>query len=245
MAKDRLHIDFSDLGLNLKEIRFVSHYCANGFNAIEAMKEAKLLPDAASGAVARIRSLEILNRPSIKEAINRFIANEIAPLQDKFRYQVLTTWQARAFYDVRTFYNSDGSVKPLDQIPVEMRSAIERIVEDFKGKDADRRVVNYQLADKAQAYKVLAEVMANSGGEVEDIPNEMRSKLQEIFKKVGAAGVNAGMEMAKAIAPPKEEKKVTPQQLIREIREGVPLSRRDIRKKKRVDAYIEENNADE
>jgi hypothetical protein len=82
--------------------------------------------------------------------------------------------------------------------------------------------------------------MAEGGGSKDEIPNDMRDKLEDIFKKAGIAGVAAGIEIAKQKKEP-----ITSKQIIQEIREGVPPSKRGRPKKQLVEAYIEEAGKNE
>jgi len=236
-SNKKLHIDFSDLGLNLKEIRFVGYYCANNFDSISAMHESGLLPTSVKGASARLRSLELLNRPAIKEAIQRFIDSELEPSRDKFKFQIMTTWSARAFYDISNFYYPNGTVKPLDEIPVEARSAIDRVIKDIKGKDGEYDLVNYQLADRAQAYKILQEVLDVKKVEEQEISTDRKKEINKMFAQAGAMGAIAGIksmqeEQEKAILPIIESEPIPAESIINDYmeKELVPRKKKGAKK---------------
>lgn len=192
--KSKLPIKVEDLGLNPKELRFVGEYCTNNFDAIAAMKAAKLISESMNATEARLRGMELLNRPNINTAINRFVSSELDPYRDKLSYQILTSMQARAFYDPDTFFHSDGTAKPLDSIPAHMRQAIDSVEVKHYGKDGDVTETIYKLADRAQAQKNLIELLNRKAPDQEDgVGTATRSKLDEIFFK---AGVVAGSKIA-------------------------------------------------
>lgn len=196
-----LPFDVSDLNLSQREMKFVGEYCANGFNEVEAYKAAGFSDGKGqmTGDV-RIRIGALVNKPEIKQAVQRFVESTMSPYRDKLEYQVLSTLKARAFYDPRSFFESDGTAKSLDSIPVELRYAIDQIQEDFKGKNADVRVVTLKLADRMAALKSLQELLKVSKKEEGNNRDEARSKLAEIFAAAGAAGALAGQAAAQSTA---------------------------------------------
>jgi hypothetical protein len=225
-----LPIDVADLQLSQKELLFVGEYCSNGFDEVDAAKKVGLIPKSASPTESRLKVLELVNHKGIKTAIQKFTTKVLEPYKDKLELMELQTLKARAFYSVDMFYNSDGSVKPLDQIPSEWRFAIDDISEDFKGKDANVRTVKYKLADRAQAQKALRELLrkVDDEGDVSEIPSDRRKFLQDLFVKGASAGANIAMEAFKRGF---EEKKTEPQLAEKtplKIAPDVPDTRLDI-----------------
>lgn len=193
----RLPIKIEDLGLTQKEIRFVGEYCSNGFDAVAAMKAAKLIEEAATSTTARLRSLDLLNKQNITTAVNRFVSSELDPYRDKLNYQILNSMQSRAFYDPATFFEPDGTARPLDVIPLAARQAIDSIEVKHYGKDGNVLETIYKLADRAQAIKSLREVLdRKGGGDDEGMHTSVRAKLDEIFIK--AAGKAAGKALVES-----------------------------------------------
>lgn len=200
MAKlPALPMKVEDLGLTAKEIKFVGEYCTNGFDAVSAMKASKLLPDDASPILGRLKSLELLNKQNIITAVNRFVSSELDPYRDKLNYQILNSMQARAFYDPDTFFEADGTARPLNQIPPHLRQAIDSVEVKHYGKDGNVLETVYKLADKTQAIKSLRELLDRKAGPDDDSMNAgTRARLNEIFFK-------AGMMAGHAITESKEE----------------------------------------
>lgn len=189
-------VDFSDLGLNKSETEFIGEYSANGFDAVSALK-SNTMGKGLSPANLQIKALEVTNRPHIRQAVQRYIDKVLGPYRDQLEFQSLETWKARAFYDLNTFYFPDGTAKPLDMIPREWRQAIDSVSEDYKGKSAEVRSVNYKLADKAQAFKILKEILHKNTDTKSDISSESRNRLQDIFSSIAEAGATGAMKALK------------------------------------------------
>lgn len=200
MAKQpSLPMKVEDLGLTQKELKFVGEYCTNGFDAVAAMKAAKLLPEDTTSTTGRLRSLELLNKQNIITAVNRFVSSELDPYRDKLNYQILSLMQARAFYDPDTFFEADGTARPLTQIPPHLRQAIDSVEVKHYGKDGNVLETVYKLADKGQAIKSLRELLDRKAGPDDDSMNTgTRARLNEVFFK-------AGMLAGHAVAEAKEE----------------------------------------
>lgn len=218
--RNRLPIKLEDLSLTVKEIQFIGEYCTSGvLDPIASLKKARIIPPEMPQAAAHLRSLEIMNRPNIKSAIQRVYASTIAPYHDEIQFRMLKFLQVRAFYQVSDFFNEDGSCKELGEIPLELQWAIDGIEEDFKGKDADRRLVRYKLADREEARKQLQVLLKNampSAVEKQDTESGgRRERLSSIFDSVAKAaadgaiaGIAAGkesMKKAEKIKPVKAE----------------------------------------
>lgn len=203
MAKSKLPFDHSDLDLNPRQLKFIGEYVTNGYDEAAALKAAGIVAENASTAVIRLNSVEVMNTPGIKKAIARMNDAVISPYRDKLDSQLREIWSVRANYKISDFYESDGTVKQLDEIPKHLHHAIDKVVEDFKGKDADRRVVNYVLADKAQAAKFLRELMTPKDEKDSNLPDSKRERLAQIWAMAGAAGAIAGMQAKKEIEEPK------------------------------------------
>lgn len=211
--RNRLPIKLDDLELTIKETQFIGEYCTSGvLDPVASLKKARLIPPEMPKAAAHLRSLEIMNRPNIKTAIQRIYASTIAPYQDEIQFRMLKFLQIRAFYQVSDFFNEDGSCKELGEISVENQWAIDGIEEDFKGKDADRRLVRYKLADREEARKQLQNLLKTTSGSTSDRPDAesgtRRDRLAGIFNAVAQAsadGAIAGMK-AQAESMKKAEK---------------------------------------
>jgi hypothetical protein len=187
----KLPIEVSDLNLAPRELKFIGEYCTSGFNETEAFKKSHY-HSGMSNAEMRLSALEILNKREVKIAVERFVSSVLDPYRDKIEYQILEVLRSRAFYDVSWYYHADGSVKKLDEIDRDARHAIDSILEDYRGKDAQVRLVNYKLADKMQAQKALQELLKKNQTQEEGVlPEDARKQISEVF-----AGALAGIAMS-------------------------------------------------
>jgi len=224
MAKrPRLPIKVDDLGLSVKEIRFVAEYCTNNFDAPAAMKAAKLVSDSVPTTELKLRAMELLNRQNILSAVNRFISSELDPYRDKLSYQILTSMQARAFYDPSTFFLPDGTARELDVIPQNMRQAIDSVEVKHYGKDGNVLETVYKLADKPQAIKSLLELLNRKvANEDESMNTSTRARLDEIFK-MGVAMGEVASDIKSKRALPAESDAIPARDFLRSIKNAVTV----------------------
>lgn len=184
-AKKILPIDFQDLQLNPRELRFVAVYCSNGFRGKEACKDSGY-----SGNAETLRSLAwaMLRRPHIAVAIRRFIDLVIQPYKDRLEYEVLARYYKRATYDIADFYFDDGAIKPLNEIPEDMREIIDGVNIRYYGKEAEKRVVEYSLPNRDTALKMLYQMVTGFTPDEtqQKLPSNARERLQQIFEGAGA-----------------------------------------------------------
>jgi len=204
----RLPIDVSDLlDLNATLLRFIGHYCVEGFDETTAYK--KTYPGKSkemSSVEIRLEALHILNQRSVKIAVERFVGSVLDPYRDRIEHQFLEVLRNRAFYDPSDYFHPDGSVKSLDEIPREKRHAIDAVMRDFRGAKADAVLVNYKLSDKSQAMKQLTELLRKADGTEEaqlEVAEDHRNQVQSIM-----AGARAAIEGMKALAKESPKEKV-------------------------------------
>ena len=184
MQKKILPIDIKDLGLQQREVVFVGEYCANGYDEVAAAKAARLVPESATTAQCRLKAIEIVNDPRISRAIDRMTETVLNPYRDRIEAQLVKQLQIRAFYDPSWFYYTDGTARPLEEIPTDRRYAIDDVTESYYGKDATTRVVTYKLANKAQAQKELRELLSKKDSVDQSDSTSMRSELKKLFGDV-------------------------------------------------------------
>ena len=202
----RLPIDTSDLlDLTPTLLKFIGHYCSNNFMEVEAYR--KTWPAKAKQMTSqeiRLDSLHILNNRSVKIAVERFVNSVLDPYRDKLEHQVLNVLRSQAFYDIADYFYPDGSVKPLDKIDPDKRNAIESVMRDLKGARGEAELVNYKLADKRSAIKMLTDLLKKDG-EGKDafsaVSEDNRKRVSDIM-----AGALAGIEAERNSTKPVEPK---------------------------------------
>jgi len=151
-------LSFADLELSKEELLFVGLVCTEGFHkSADAYREA--FGVIATGRItdkqARSRGLQIMGKENVRSAITKFIDHFLTPFQERFELQQMQFWQARAMWNPKDIFNDNGDLKPLDKIPEESLFAIDGVNVDYRGKDADRRVTTYKMANRAEAMKQL------------------------------------------------------------------------------------------
>jgi hypothetical protein len=199
--RTELAVDVADLELSKADLLFIGIYATNGFDAIDALKKAKLAPVASSEAELRINAHNLLCRRDVKIAVQRLVNSVIEPFRDTLEVQILTILNAQITTKPSDFFNSDGSVKPLDSIELTKQHAITGIKKDIKN---GAEIVNYELANKHAAIKLAKEVLqATKPGEDANIPAEARSKVRQIME------IGANVLKAKEAKQPKPEVEVT------------------------------------
>lgn len=197
MAKQlKLPINTDDLlDLTPLQTKFIGLYCVEDFDPVSAYKKAYgfRCKDLTETEI-RLASMELLNQRSISIAVARFKEQVLAPYRDTIETQILAVLQARAFSKPTDFFNVDGSVKSLDKIDSNKLHAIESITTDFKGKDAERKVVQYKIADKSTAIKQLIDLLKKDDGpeEVSNVSDEARKRVADIM-----TGAKMGAKIAK------------------------------------------------
>ena len=199
MAKPEefLPLDVTDLDLSLSQIKFVRAMIENDYDEGSAVIAANIMPKGTPGPIARMEGLKWANKPQVRQAIQRYSAMVIDPSRDQLHIRLVDTLRIRAFYDPMIFFYEDGTARPLNEIPKEYRICIDGITEDFKGKDAQVRVVTYKLADKTAAQKQLQELLKKGESvDEEEIPTDAKSRLDKIFASVAKASAEAGAAAA-------------------------------------------------
>jgi hypothetical protein len=202
----KLPIDTSDLlDLTPLQTKFIGLYCVEDFDPVSAYKKTYGLrcKDLTETEI-RLASMELLNQRSISIAVARFKEQVLAPYRDVIETQILAVLQARAFSKPTDFFNTDGSAKRLDQIDQGKLHAIESITTDFKGKDAQIKVVQYKIADKSMAIKQLVELLKKDDGpeEISNVSDEARKRVSDIM-----TGAKFGAKMAKDLLKQNEPEK--------------------------------------
>ena len=207
-----------DLGLSLKEVKFVGEYCNNKFNATEAVRLAKILPSTASDIECRLEGMKLANRGDIKKAVQRFVQSIVEPIRDSIEATLLQQTVARATYDVKDFYDDEGNMKPLSELTALQRSCIDGIEKQSLGKEAIH--TKYVLASKDVASKQLRELLKKTDDGVEtNTSEEARARVSSVFKRALQEAVKEDLvsmkeaptfEVVEQVEKPEEPKQETP-----------------------------------
>jgi hypothetical protein len=182
LARKILPIDFHDLSLNPRELKFVAVYCTNGFDTRHAAQVA--------GFASKRKEFDgrltagILNRPGVAEAIRRFMEKMISPYKDRLNMELLEVYYRRATYDIATFYDDHGRILPLNNIPIEWRCCIDGLDTQYYGKDADVKVMTYKLPSRDQALGVLWKMVTMvADPDSPALPGDAREAVRAIFDR--------------------------------------------------------------
>lgn len=175
-------------GTTPKHIKFAAEYMTNGMNAIDAYLKhvaRKNISERSMAAVA-VEASRILRNPKIQDAIKEIFDIWLSEKKNKLEKEIIAALYARAFYDPTMFINADGSarIKDADQIPEKWRPAIDGIETRYYGKDADRKVVVWKLANRSQALLELSKYIKlyqDSLGLNMNMSDGVANTLKDIF----------------------------------------------------------------
>lgn len=189
MAKNRLPIDMSDLQLTVLEIKFIGEYCTSNFDEVKSYKKVygSRTSDLSEPEI-RLAAFEVLNKRDVKVAVQRFVDSVLGPAADKLDLQLLQILRKRAMYDVKDFFNRDGSVKRLDEISDADRMVIDSVEQDLKGKNADAVLTKFKLANRDTALKQLIDLLKKKE-EITDeglsnVTETQRVQIRDIFNSI-------------------------------------------------------------
>lgn len=175
-------------GIISRHILFLAEYMSNGMNGSEAYIKhiARKNASEASRKSCGVHASAILAKPEILEAIKEIFDIWLAEKKVKLEKEIIAVQYARAFYDPTMFVDADGQarIKDVNKIPEKWRPAIDGIEAKYYGKDADRKVVVFKLADRTKALQELSkyiQLYQDSLGLKVDMGEDTIGKLQEIF----------------------------------------------------------------
>lgn len=189
-AKELLDFDYKDLKLKPREIRFVAAFCATW-----DQKKSYLMAGykATTENSLYANSTRLISNDKISTAIQRYVSKAIEPYKDRLNLMLLEVWYRRAFYDVSIFYNSDGTIKDLDEIPEEWRICIDRINIRHYGKESTNSETVWSLCSRTEALKEIRSVLELAIGKSVNGDNsaEIKEKLELLKqKKYSELGIN-------------------------------------------------------
>lgn len=175
---------FKELKLNTRQIRFVFYYVELNFNSVEAYKRAGY--HAKNENSLRATVCEILKNPNMREGIRRYITDSLELCKDTLDKSLIDTFYRRAFYDIAMFYNENGTIKKLKDIPEDWRCVIDGKEDKYYGKEAEIKVETYKLADKEKSLDRLCkyiDLIKADAGITFNLSKETEDKLNNIFNK--------------------------------------------------------------
>ena len=138
-----------------KQTRFVAEYLID-LNASEAAIRAGY-----SRKTARSIGSELLTNPDISAALAEKQAKQLARA-DLTAARVLEEMRRLAFFDIADFFDVDGNLKPVTDIPVEARAAIAGLeiaranLDPKDGKKSEEWLHKIKLAPKQASLEMLA-----------------------------------------------------------------------------------------
>ena len=102
---------------------------------------------------------KLLGKEKIKEGIRRYQKEMINSKKLEISSETITMLRKRATYDVSTFYNDDGTVKPLSNIPHEWHCCIDEVQRTLKGATASGVELKYSLCHRDKAMSALTSLL--------------------------------------------------------------------------------------
>ena len=101
----------------------------------------------------------LLAKPKIKEAMVEYQKYMLANTKVQVTQENIEVLKRRAFYTVKEFYEKDGTPKPLDKINPEFLCCIDSVDLDYKGAQAQQKIIKYKLCNRDVAQKSLNELL--------------------------------------------------------------------------------------
>jgi phage terminase small subunit len=181
-VQKQLNSDFSDLALTISEMKFVGELCTRGFDYGLAHESAGY--QGASKTEHQVEGRKLASKPEVAEAIQRFITTAIGPYVETLQYEAMEALRGMATWTPHDFFNPDGTVKDINDIPENKLYALDGIEDRYYGKDANKKVRVLKLTDRKQAWKMLLDLRSMVVGEKKNLNKDTEDKLQKIFGDV-------------------------------------------------------------
>lgn len=173
-----------DITLTKLETTFLNHLTRLGFyNEGEAYQIANKIVNKTDIEIgmARVRAHQLLRTDTIRKAVKILIESDEVALKERVEYQMVQFWFNRAFWKPTDIFDNDGAVKTLDKLTPQALSAVDGIKVDYRGKEADRKIIHYEMANRDSAMKSLLEWMKRTGGgEGGKTEEQVREKVKSI-----------------------------------------------------------------
>jgi hypothetical protein len=176
-----------DLSLTKVETVFLNHLVRLGFfNEGEAYQETCRILNKSEIDIglARVRAHQLLRTDNVRKAVNILIESDEVAIKERIEYEMVQFWYNRAFWKPTDVFENDGTVRPLDKLTPQALSAVDGIKVDYRGKEADRRIIHYDMANRDSAMKSLIEWMKRTGGkETDRNEGEVQSRIKSIVEQ--------------------------------------------------------------
>jgi len=174
-------VDINKHGLTKAEMNFIIEYMNNNMNAtLAAQKVYNLKP-----ATARSRAQTLVNSGRIFPVIQLLIKHSINKQLQFSPALLMSNIQTWLQYDILSYYTSDGSAIPLDEIDEDARQLISGVDYRINGRSGARYVV-YSLPDKYKALQELSSIvkfLQSLQNTTPEDDSEAARKRDEIFGK--------------------------------------------------------------
>jgi len=144
-----------------QEKLFVSYYISDAhWDPLKAFLFAGYNPGSSIQS-SRVRAHNLLNKDHIQKAIDIYTDTVIRINKNRAKVNIIELQRSRAFYDPAMLINADGSLKyrSLEEVPPEVRAAIDGIETKWYGKNADVQAVSVKLADRDRAMAHLTKLL--------------------------------------------------------------------------------------
>jgi len=183
---------FDNLRLSNMQKQFVviymnPPYFGNRENRYTAYKEVF---NPTSDNSMRSNCSALLSKTKIKEAILAYQKDALKAHKIEVTTESIENYRKRANYKITTFFNDDGSCKPLNDIPQEWLICIDSIKKDKKANagKAVIEVLEYKLCDRDKAMDKLQKMLG-----VTQTPETLQVSVpvSEVKDAIGSIGESA------------------------------------------------------
>jgi hypothetical protein len=153
---------------------------------------------------ARFSAHQLLRKPTIKTVIDRFARAELDAISERIELEMVQFWHSRAFWKATDIFHNDGEVKELDEVAPQALAAIDGIKVDYRGKDADRKIIHYSMANRGEAMKILADWKSKRKTGKSDTPAEAVASVKGAIERAREGMKREGVMMRTILERKKE-----------------------------------------
>ncbi len=174
--------------LNPKLQKFVYEYCTNGFNALSALEVSGIPKDGKRKPA--LQAYHLTRDPQVVRMVKEFLDQALEPYRARLEYEVMEIYYKRATYQVQTFYEDSGAIKPLSQIPPEWHCCIDGVTTKLWGAEGIP-LTSYELPNRDTALQTLLKLTREVEGDVSgfQLPAEARNRLKTIWETIPEAKI--------------------------------------------------------
>jgi len=164
---------------------------------------------------AQIKGRELARKENVAIAISRYLNGIIGDYKISFEKRVLDMLEVRSTWKLNWFFDCNGRLKPLDQIPEKYHCVIDAIRIKHYGKDGDITEKELDLPNRETSAKLMLAILNKQedlGEKVkgEDSQDKIKAILARERKKteksvIAAASAGAAFGAFQAAEQRKEE----------------------------------------